>query len=96
MSSTPIRTTGQLGPYLKSLRRARGWSQEQLGNRIGLSQERIAKIENAPEKVRFDALLTIMMALGAEFHAVDYDNSDMTPHDTDATEPSANNNEDMW
>ncbi len=74
MPSIPIRTTGQLGPYLKSLRHARGWSQEQLGNRIGLSQERIAKIENAPEKVRFDALLTLMMALGAEFHVVDSGN----------------------
>jgi len=71
MKSSPIRTSGQLGPYLKSLRRARGLSQEQLGAKIGLSQERIAKIENAPEKVRFDALLTLMMALEAEFHVVD-------------------------
>ena len=59
MSSILIRTKGQLSPYLKSLRRLRGWSQEQRGNKIGLSQERIVKIENAPEKVRFDVLLTI-------------------------------------
>lgn len=83
MSSTPIRTTGQLGPCLKSLRRARGWSQEQLGNRIGLSQERIAKIENAPEKVRFDALLTLMMALGAEFHVADSGNPTVAKTDGD-------------
>ena len=79
MTSSPIRTTGQLGPYLKSLRRARGWSQEQLGARIGLSQERIAKIESAPEKVRFDSLLTIMMALGAEFHVVDREDPGVSP-----------------
>lgn len=95
MSSTPIRTTGQLGPYLKSLRRSRGWSQEQLGKKIGLSQERIAKIESAPEKVRFDALLTIMMALGAEFHVVDPGNLSVVPHDA-ATGSSAQNHGDVW
>jgi len=79
MTSSPIRTTGQLGPHLKALRRARGWSQEQLGARIGLSQERIAKIESAPEKVRVDSLLTIMMALGAEFHAVDREGPGVSP-----------------
>ncbi|WP_420473790.1 helix-turn-helix domain-containing protein [Noviherbaspirillum sp. ST9] len=78
MTSLPIRTTGQLGPYLKALRRARGWSQEQLGTRIGLSQERIAKIEGAPEKVSFDSLLTLLMALDAEFHVVDR----QAPHET--------------
>lgn len=96
MSSIPIRTTGQLGPYLKSLRRMRGWSQEQLGNRIGLSQERIAKIENAPEKVRFDALLTIMMALGAEFHVVDSDDPGAAPRDTAAAGSAAKTDGDAW
>lgn len=81
MTSSPIRTTGQLGPYLKALRRARGWSQEQLGAMIGLSQERIAKIEGAPEKVSFDSLLTIMMALDAEFHVVDRRNQSVSSHD---------------
>lgn len=81
MPSLPIRTTGQLGPYLKALRRARGWSQEQLGARIGLSQERIAKIEGAPEKVSFDSLLTIMMALNAEFHVVDRQDPTAVPQD---------------
>ncbi len=96
MSSIPIRTTGQLGPYLKSLRRSRGWSQEQLGNKIGLSQERIAKIENAPEKVRFDALLTIMMVLGAEFHAVDSGDPGVAPLDIAAAGSSAKTSEDLW
>ena len=81
MTPMPIRTTGQLGPYLKALRRERGWSQEQLGARIGLSQERIAKIERAPEKVSFDSLLTIMMALGAEFHAIDRQDLSELPRD---------------
>lgn len=64
--TTPIRTTGQLGPVLRSLRKARGWSQAELGRRVGLSQERISAIESRPEKVNLDTLLTLAMALDAE------------------------------
>jgi HTH-type transcriptional regulator/antitoxin HipB len=65
--TTPIRTTGQLGPVLRSLRKARGWSQAELGRRVGLSQERISAIESRPEKVNLDTLLTLAMALDAEW-----------------------------
>jgi len=61
-----IRTSGQLGPILKRLRKAKGWSQLALGKKIGLSQERISVIENHPERVSIDQLLTVLMALGAE------------------------------
>ena len=63
---TFIRTSGQLGPVLKRLRKARGWSQLEMGRRIGLSQERISAIENHPERVTLDQLLTLLMTLGAE------------------------------
>ncbi|MEQ6341780.1 MAG: helix-turn-helix domain-containing protein [Gammaproteobacteria bacterium] len=61
-----IRTTGQLGPILKQLRKAKRWSQGELGKRIGLSQERISVIENHPERMSIDQLLTVLMALEAE------------------------------
>ena len=61
-----IRTSGQMGPVLKRLRKAKGWSQLEFGRRIGLSQERISAIENHPERVTLDQMLTILMALGAE------------------------------
>lgn len=61
-----IRTTGQLGPILKQLRKAKGWSQIELGKRIGLSQERISVIENHPERMSVDQLFTVLMALEAE------------------------------
>lgn len=51
---------------LRRLRKARGWSQLELGNRIGLSQERISVIENHPERIAIDQLLTVLMALEAE------------------------------
>ena len=61
-----VRTSGQLGPLLKQLRKAKQWSQFELGQKIGLSQERISAIENHPERVTFDQLLTVLMALDAE------------------------------
>jgi HTH-type transcriptional regulator / antitoxin HipB len=62
-----IRATGQLGPVLKQLRLDKNWTQGELGQRVGLSQERISAIEKHPEAVSLDRLLNIMMALDAQF-----------------------------
>ena len=64
--ATAVRAAGQLGPALKSLRQARGWSQTELGRRVGLSQERISTIERQPERVTVGQLLTVLMALDAQ------------------------------
>jgi HTH-type transcriptional regulator/antitoxin HipB len=61
-----IRTSGQLGPALRALRMARGWSQTELGRRVGLSQERISSIERQPERITVGQLLTVLMALDGE------------------------------
>ena len=63
----PIRTSGQLGPILRRLRKDLGLSQSALGKLVGLSQERISVIENNPEQVAFDQILDLMAALGSEF-----------------------------
>ena len=65
MAST-IRTSGQLGPALRALRQLRGWSQTELGRRVGLSQERISSIERQPERITVSQLLTVLMALNGE------------------------------
>lgn len=62
-----IGTSGQLGPILKQLRLQKGLSQAALGSRIGLSQERISRIESRPEAVTVDQILTVLMALDATF-----------------------------
>ena len=62
---TSITTSGQLGPSLKQLRAAKGLSQAALGVKIGLSQERISRIESRPEAVTLNQLLTVLMALDA-------------------------------
>ena len=61
-----ITTTGQLGPQLRQLRKKQSLSQAALGQKIGLSQERISRIERSPEKVTLDQILTVLMALNAE------------------------------
>jgi HTH-type transcriptional regulator/antitoxin HipB len=61
-----VRAAGQLGPALKALRQAHGWSQTELGRRVGLSQERISTIERQPERVTVGQLLTVLMALDAQ------------------------------
>ena len=63
---SPVSTSGQLGPVLRSLRKAQKLSQAELGQRIGLSQERISAIERKPELISVDQLLSVLMALGAE------------------------------
>ncbi|MCW5658716.1 MAG: helix-turn-helix domain-containing protein [Burkholderiaceae bacterium] len=61
-----MRAAGQLGPALKALRQAHGWSQTELGRRVGLSQERISAIERQPERMNVGQLLTVLMALDAQ------------------------------
>lgn len=68
-----MRTTGELGPLLKRLRKAKKLSQTDLGRRIGLSQERISAIENHPGKVTMDNLFTVLMALDVHFNVVEQD-----------------------
>lgn len=84
---TPIRTTGTLGPLLKRMRKAKAWSQADLGRLIGLSQERISVIESAPEKVTLDNLLTVMMALGAHFSVCEPIAAERTTSAHDAAKP---------
>jgi HTH-type transcriptional regulator/antitoxin HipB len=46
-----IQTPNQLASHLRSLRRARGLTQAQLGTLVGLDQTRIAKIEKNPRRI---------------------------------------------
>ncbi len=58
-----IQTPAQLSAHLRSLRKARGFTQAQLGDRVGLDQTRIAKIERDPRLVSVGQLLRILAVL---------------------------------
>ncbi len=66
MRDYPIQTPAQLKVALRALRRTQRLSQSEFGRKVGLSQERISAIENHPERVMTDQLLTLLMALGVE------------------------------
>jgi len=62
----PIKFGDQLKQQLRSLRKARGLNQTELGVRIGVTQRRVAEIEANPGVVAVDQIIKIFSALGAE------------------------------
>lgn len=53
----------QLGGLLKSIRKKNQLTQQQLGERLGLSQRMVAKLEAHPEKASFERVLHALSAL---------------------------------
>lgn len=70
-----IRSSPQLSQHLRALRKARGLSQADLGMRMGLSQSRIARMENSPTQVSVDGLLQLLSVLGVHMVLSDTDTS---------------------
>ena len=62
----PVRFGDQLRQQLRSLRKARGWNQTELGARIGVTQRRTAEIEANPAVVAVDQIIKILSALDTE------------------------------
>jgi HTH-type transcriptional regulator / antitoxin HipB len=61
-----IASSAQLSTHFKSLRRAKGWSQADLGRKLGIGQARVAQIENDPGSISVDKLLQIVHILDAK------------------------------
>lgn len=59
-----VDTPQQLRTILRSMRQASGLTQAQLGERIGVTQKRIARIEAAPEVTAFDQISRMVTAMG--------------------------------
>jgi HTH-type transcriptional regulator / antitoxin HipB len=57
-------TPQQLRTILRSLRQASGLTQAQLGERLGVTQKRIARIEAAPEVTAYDQIARMVTAMG--------------------------------
>src|SRR4051794_14237906 len=61
----PIRVISTLGEHLRSIRRQRGLTQAQLGQKLGIGQGRVADIEKNPGLVSLDQMLRLLSVLGA-------------------------------
>lgn len=53
----------QLARLLRSIRKQKHLTQQQLGERLGLSQRMVAKLEASPEKASFERVLQALGAL---------------------------------
>ena len=60
-----LQTPAQFALYLRSLRRSRGLTQRDLGQRIGVTGARISEIEKDPGAVGLAQLLKLLHVLGA-------------------------------
>ncbi len=60
----PVDTPQQLRTILRTLRQSRGLTQTQLGQMLGVSQKRIARIEAAPEVTAYDQIARMVSAMG--------------------------------
>lgn len=60
----PIDTPAQARAVLRALRQARGLSQAQAGQLLGVSQKRIARIEAAPDRTSLDQVTKLVSLLG--------------------------------
>lgn len=64
MTSTPILRV--LSENVRGLRRARGWSQEDLAQRCGLHRTYVGAVERAERNITLESLSKLATALGAE------------------------------
>lgn len=60
------RTPKQIGEIIRRTRRQKGWSQSELGEKAGLRQEAISKVENGSKATRIENICDILTALGLE------------------------------
>ncbi len=65
MQEFRVETVQQLASHLRSLRRSGRLTQAQLGQRLGVEQARIAKIESGPGSISAEQLLAVLRALNA-------------------------------
>ena len=59
-----IATPSEARAVLRALREGRKLTQAQVGQRLGLSQKRIARIESSPQRIKVDQLAKLIAVLG--------------------------------
>ncbi|MFO1338489.1 MAG: helix-turn-helix transcriptional regulator [Burkholderiaceae bacterium] len=62
----PVTTSRNLGWMLLSVRKSKKLTQSQLASRVGVSQSRISHLEQHPEELSVQQLMTWCSALGLE------------------------------
>lgn len=60
------RTPSQIGNHVRRSRKKRGWSQGELGAKVGLRQATISLIETGNPAARLETILAVLAALDLE------------------------------
>jgi len=60
----PLESSQQLSTLLRALRQSRQLTQAELGERLGVNQKRIARIEAAPGVTSFDQISRLVALMG--------------------------------
>lgn len=61
---------GKMGARIRQVRKARGWSQEALAKRCGISLNFMGNIERGSRKMSMDTFATLCRELGADADAL--------------------------
>ena len=83
MVKTKEEIINELGPILKTLRKERGYSREQLAEKVGITPRHLTAIENERKRPRYETLYLIIYALGVSADRIVYPENSK---DDDATE----------
>ena len=65
----PIRSTSDLSAFLRITRHQKGWTQAQLGERAGVAEKHVNRIENGANEPRISTVIALLAALGFELMA---------------------------
>jgi HTH-type transcriptional regulator/antitoxin HipB len=68
------RSPKQIGNTIRRVRKKRGMSQSELGEKAGLRQETISLIENGNPAAKLETILAVLSALELEFQIAEREN----------------------
>lgn len=60
----------KLGKNIRNLRHEKGWSQEELADKVGLHRTYVGAVERGEQNITVDTLAKLAKALGASFEAL--------------------------
>ena len=75
----PLETSQQLSALLRALRQSRHLTQAGLGERLGVNQKRIARIESEPGVTSFDQIARLVAIMGYRLVLEELPKPEQTP-----------------
>ena len=86
-----INTLDQLKPILVGYRKAQGFSQKDMAEKLGVKQQSYQYLESNPQKITVDRLFRVLALLGVKLYL-----SDNTPGIATPSHPADNSQKESW